>query len=268
MRLAETAAALLGGKLSGAVLLQGGGLSEVVRITLEDGREAVAKNGSDPEREAAMLRAIAATGAPAPEVLAVSPEALAMTPLAQSGVLSGPAWGALGEALRPLHAAEGAAYGWEGDYAFGAVPILNAWSENWPAFWAGRRLLSEAARLPGPIRARLETLAARLPEMLPSRPAPSLLHGDLWVGNVLVDGARISGLIDPACYHGHAEVDLAMLSLFGAPSAAFWEAYGGPEPGWPTRRAVYQLWPAIVHLRLFGAGYRGMVEGLLDQAGV
>ena len=71
-------------------------------------------------------------------------------------------------------------------------------------------------------------------------------------------------LIDPACYHGHAEVDLAMLSLFGTPGPMFRETYGPSEPGLEARRPVYQLWPALVHLRLFGSGYQGLVERLLD----
>jgi fructosamine-3-kinase len=84
----------------------------------------------------------------------------------------------------------------------------------------------------------------------------------------LVAGDRVSGLIDPACYHGHTEVDLAMLGLFDQPDAAFYEAYGLLEPGHDERTAIYRLWPALVHMRLFGAGYRPMVERLLQATGV
>jgi fructosamine-3-kinase len=75
-------------------------------------------------------------------------------------------------------------------------------------------------------------------------------------------------MIDPACYHGHAEVDLAMLELFGAPPKAFWQGYGPEEPGRAERRAIYQLFPALVHFRLFGAGYQSMVARLLLAAGI
>jgi len=119
-----------------------------------------------------------------------------------------------------------------------------------PGFWAERRLLPEAGRLPGRIASRLGTLATHLADLLPQRPPASLLHGDLWGGNVLVDGDRVSGLIDPACYYGHGEVDLAMLSLFGNPSGAFWTAYGGPESGWERRRGVV---PARLHRRALGS---------------
>jgi fructosamine-3-kinase len=89
----------------------------------------------------------------------------------------------------------------------------------------------------------------------------------LWGGNILVAEGRLAALIDPACYHGDAEVDLAMLTLFDEPPEAFWSAYGPLEPGWRERRAAYQLFPALLHLRLFGASYGGMVDRLLASLG-
>ena len=74
-------------------------------------------------------------------------------------------------------------------------------------------------------------------------------------------------LVDPACYHGDAEVDLAMLSLFDAPPEPFWEAYGAPEPGAGERLPLYQLYPALVHMRLFGPAYAGMTDRLLKAVG-
>jgi fructosamine-3-kinase len=107
-------------------------------------------------------------------------------------------------------------------------------------------------------------LCARIGNLLPEAPPPSLLHGDLWSGNILVKEGRLAALIDPACYYGDAEVDLAMLTLFDTPAETFWEAYGPLEPGWGERRLAYQLFPALVHLRLFGASYAGLARRLLD----
>lgn len=262
--LAGLGAALLGGRLAQARPVGGGNLSHLVAIRLADGREAVVKDGPDPCAEAAMLRAIREAGAPAPAVLAADPRALVIERLPAGG--GGDADADLGRAVARLHAATGPRYGWGQDYAFGAVAIRNGWGDDWPAFWAERRLACHLPHLEPALARRVEALAAALPGRLPAHPHPALLHGDLWGGNVLRDGARVSGLIDPACYHGHAEVDLAMLSLFGRPGPAFRDAYGPAEPGFPEREPLYQLWPALVHLRLFGAGYRGLVEGLLAAA--
>mgnify|MGYP003361897702 FL=1 len=266
--IAEAGARLLGCDLAEWRAAAGGDLSAVVRLHLTTGGTAIAKTGPDPEAEAGMLEAIRAAGVPAPGVLAVSDRVLVLEDLEDGGGLDENGWRDLGVALRHLHGAVGAGYGWPTDYAFGRVVIRNAPCDTWPAFWAERRLLPEVAALPPGLARRLERLAADLPNRLPARPAPALLHGDLWAGNLLAAGGRLSGLIDPACYHGHGEVDLAMLHLFGAPGAGLAEGYGPLPPGAKERRAIYQLWPGIVHLRLFGGGYAGMLDRLLSRAGV
>lgn len=262
--LATRAAALAGGRLTAAQPLGGGDLSEVVRIDLADGRVLVAKRGS--EVESAMLGAIRATGAPAPAVLAVADGIIVMGFCPRDRRL-GPAWGSVGEGVRMLHAATATGYGWAEPHAFGPVAIPGGLDDHWPTFWAEKRLLPCAPHVPAPIARRIEALARRLDDLLPAHPRPALLHGDLWTGNLLVDEGRLTGLIDPACLWGHVEVDLAMLGLFGEPGAAFWARYGAREPGWQAREPLSRLWPALVHLRLFGGGYRGLVQELLAASG-
>lgn len=270
--LAEQAAALLGVELLGTRMLSGGDLSPVCSVSLADGREVIAKAGPAPRVEAGMLRALGEAGARVPQVLAVSEAVLVMERLPDRGGLGATGWLGLGEMLRALHEAPGAdsaaPYGWAEDYAFGAVAIPNGRGDDWPEFWAARRLRPSFGALPAPLAGRVERLADRIAEHLPPSPFPALLHGDLWAGNVLADEGRLSGLIDPACYYGDAEVDLAMLHLFGVPGPEFQAGYGPLPPGWQARRAVYQLWPALVHVHLFGAGYHAMVAGLLDRIGV
>lgn len=255
---AETAAALIGKELSSAQNLHGGDLSVVQRLHFVDGTTVVLKIAATAATEARMLSAIAASGASSPGVLAVSGDMLLMQDLGRD---QGPsvAWADLGRQLRRLHATRGAAYGWDCDHAFGPVPVQNAPVESWPDFWARRRLLPFLPHLPRDVARRIEALAARLHNLLPVRPLPALLHGDLWTGNIMARDGHVTGLIDPACYHGHAEVDLAMLCLFGTPDGSFWDAYR-PDPGLADRRPIYQLFPALVHLRLFGPGYLGLVE--------
>lgn len=265
--LARRAATLLSDCVRDVTPLSGGDLAEVVAVTLGSGRAVVAKAGSAARTEAAMLRAIAAAGVPAPEVVAADDRTLVLARLPAGGRLDAAAWGDLGAVVARLHRTTRPRFGWDADHAFGAVPIRNTPSDDWPAFWAANRLCIGAEGLPLALRRRIDRLAAGLGERLPRHPAASLVHGDLWTGNVLVRQSRITGLIDPACCFGHGEADLAMLCLFADPPPAFWEAHGAPDPGWPERRAIYQLWPALVHLRLFGAGYRPLVERCLAAAG-
>lgn len=257
--------AALGQRVARIVPLHGGDLSDVARADLEEGGRAVAKTGPVVEAEARMLRAMRAARAPVPRVLHVEPGLMLLEYLKETP--PGPAsYHALGTALARLHATEGESYGWAEDHAFGPVPIRNAQNGNWPAFWAENRLLPFLESTPRDTAIRLEALCDRLPEILPARPRAALLHGDIWMGNALFSGNG-AYLIDPACYFGDAEVDLAMLHLFGAPPAEVLTGYGALRPGHKTRQPIYQLWPALVHLRLFGAGYHGLVTRLLGQAG-
>ncbi len=262
----NAALARIGGVAARLTPLHGGDLSEVAAVRLEDGRAVVAKAGALVAVEARMLAAMGAAGARVPGVLAVCGQVMLLEMLKETAP-SPAGWADLGAGLARLHASTGAQYGWAEDYAFGAVRLDNTPLPDWADFWARRRLLCAPGALPVDLRPRLEALAARLPELLPARPPASLLHGDLWSGNALFSSDK-AWMIDPACYYGHGEVDLAMLTLFASPPRAFWQAYGSLEPGWQTRRAIYQLWPALVHLRLFGAGYRNMVESRLNALGV
>ena len=266
MSLEAAVTALTGQALLYKERLHGGDLSEVFRLTLApDHATVVAKRGPMVTREARMLEAMAEAGAPVPDVIGVHGDLMLMEDLPE-GRLTPDIWGDLGAQLSAMHVVTGPYYGWPEDYAFGAVAIPNAPCPNWPAFWAERRLMAAPDALPSDLARRVEALAVRLPELLPEAPPASLLHGDLWQGNLLACGGQ-ARMIDPACYYGHAEVDLAMLDFFGRPAPDFTRRYGAPEPGAETRRPLYQLWPALVHLRLFGAGYRPVVEGLLTRAG-
>ncbi len=245
--------------------LAGGDLSEVLLLRRPDGRCTVAKGGPAIGAEAAMLRTLADAGIPAPGVEAEHDGVLLLEYVENDGVFSAAAWRSIGQAVRRLHERRGEGYGWAADYRLGTVELDNRSSGDWPSFWGEQRLVSAARVLDRPWRERVERLAKRLPDLLPHDPPASLLHGDLWGGNILVSESRLAALVDPACYHGHNEVDLAMLGLFGSPPDEFWESYGSLEPGMEERLAIYQLFPALVHLRLFGASYAGLVERLLDR---
>lgn len=264
---AERVAALTGVAGDGIERLAAEGLSEVLLVRRPDGLPIVAKSSPSVVAEASMLRVIAAAGVPVPLVEGEHDAVLLLEYLANDGVFSARAWADAGTAIRRLHDRTGAVYGWPVDYAIGTVALDNRESLDWPRFWGEQRLAATAALIDRPLRERVERLAARLGDLLPAAPTPALLHGDLWAGNMLVADGRLVSLIDPACYHGDAEVDLAMLELFSSPPPEFWEAYGALPPGRAERLPIYQLFPALAHLRLWGAAYIPMVERLLATVG-
>ncbi|RIA47090.1 fructosamine-3-kinase [Hephaestia caeni] len=258
-------AALLGAPIASVTPLAGGDLSTVLRIHIEHGDTLIAKLGPQVAVEATMLGAIAATGAPAPCVVAVADDMLVMTECESDGHLAG-AWSALADALARLHAPCAQNYGWDVDYAFGPVAIVNARRGDWPGFWADHRLRCHLPHLPRALGRRVESLADSIGTLLPARPPPALLHGDLWSGNILAAGGAITGLIDPACVIGDREADIAMLTLFDSPPSRFFDSLM-LEPGWRARLAIYRLWPLLVHLRLFGSSYTARVTATLDEIG-
>lgn len=263
---ARRVAALTGVPIERLERLSGGDLSEALLVRHPDGRLVVAKGGA-VAIEAAMLRRLAAAGAPTPAVEAEYDGVLLLDHVENDGIFSPRAWSRLGELLRALHENVGDRYGWPADYRLGSVDLDNRETDDWPRFWGEQRLAHTARLLDLPWRERVERLSSRLAERLPARPRPALLHGDLWTGNVLVRGGDVAALIDPACCHGDPEVDLAMLSLFATPPPEFFAAYGPLPGGWEERRTLYQLFPALVHMRLFGASYASLVDRLLARAG-
>lgn len=264
--LTERITALLGRSVRQMAPLAGGDLSSAFAILLDDGRRLVAKPTPQAWAEAAMLGAIGMTGAPAPAIVAIQSDLIVMDRLENDGRLAGPAWADLATVLQRLHVATDQAYGWREDHAFGPLAIANDARSDWPAFWADNRIRCHIPYIAADLSHRLDTLADRLGEYLPHDPPPALLHGDLWGGNILVSAGRITGLIDPACYHGDREVDVAMLTLFDHPPPAFFDALD-LAPGWQERQPVYRLWPLLVHLRLFGEGYAPAVAHALDLLG-
>lgn len=182
-------------------------------------------------------------------------------------------WETLGRQLAALHSHTAPRFGFEHDNYIGSTPQPNPWTEDGYAFFAEHRLLFQArlAHRRGLLSAedvrRVERLAARLPELVPPQPA-SLLHGDLWSGNVMPDAAGQPALIDPATHYGWAEAELGMTALFGGFPEAFYRAYETVRPlapGWRDRLPVYNLYHLLNHLNLFGRGYYASVREVLRR---
>ena len=244
----------------------GGDISGASEVRLADGCVLVAKQGPVADVEARMLVAIGCSVAPVPKVIGYGDNVLLIEKLPNDGVLSGRAWTSLAAALNALHAETSDSYGWDEDYALRHVTVPNSRKENWAEFWGENRLLCHLPHLPPALAKRVEALASKLSEIVPQHPRASLVHGDLWGGNVLVGGDAISGLIDPCAFYGDREVDAASLTVFDHPPPEFSEMLE-LDAGWRERQSVYRLWMWLLHVRLFGSGYLSAAERDLNTLG-
>jgi protein-ribulosamine 3-kinase len=186
----------------------------------------------------------------------------------------------LGVALAEQHRKPQQRFGWERDNFIGASPQANGWSDDWLAFWREKRLVAQLRlaaknRLPSKMIDRGERLAADCAVFFGNyTPDKSLLHGDLWNGNVAAIGGTTPAVFDPAVYVGDREADVAMTELFGGFPAEFLAAYRAAwalDDGYRVRRDFYNLYHVLNHANLFTGGYVRQagqaIERLLSEIG-
>ena len=178
----------------------------------------------------------------------------------EPGHASREGWEALGRSLAQLHRRKGESFGWHAPNFIGSLPQANARSAHWPAFWRDQRIVPQLYKLGSGERKRIEAMLAHVEELAGAgnEDGASLLHGDLWSGNVHALENGSCALIDPSSYFGHREVDLAMATLFGGFHERFFNAYEEEWPllaGYEQRRHLYQLYYLLVHVNLFGWSY-------------
>ncbi len=181
---------------------------------------------------------------------------------------------ALGEQLALQHRRQATDYGWDRHNTIGSTPQLNGWSKDWVTFFGERRLRYQLELAAGngadaALLARGEALLERLDRLFDSyRPAPSLLHGDLWGGNWSTDERGQPVIFDPATYYGDREADIAMTRLFGGFGADFYRAYAASWPldaGAGRRTALYNVYHVLNHFNLFGGGYLAQAVSMMDS---
>jgi fructosamine-3-kinase len=182
---------------------------------------------------------------------------------------------ALGASLATLHRHSAPAYGLDHDNYIGGTPQLNRPHADWPGFFREQRLVPQivlAAHnglLPAPRRRGLERLLERLDALLAGASTrPSLIHGDLWSGNVIATTGGAPVVIDPAVSFSDREAELAFTELFGGFGPRFYAAYHEVwplDPGYPERRDLYNLYHLLNHLNLFGEGYGAQIDAVLRR---
>ncbi len=262
----------------------GGDINEAFQVVLRDGRKAFVKTRGDAARgeyeaEARGLEWLGQPGAVrTPAVLEIGEEYLVLEWI-EGGRMEEAGAEELGRGLALTHMAGAEEFGapaGAGTAGFGSLRLSNETAADWPTFYAERRIrpLAAVARERGVLGegalAALERVCDRMDELAGPPEPPARLHGDLWSGNVMAGADGRPWLIDPSCYGGHREVDLAMLRLFGAPSPRVFSAYEEVAPlgeGWEERVKLYQLLPLLVHALLFGGSYCRAAEAIARSYG-
>jgi len=256
----------------------GGCINETGTIQLANGERLFLKLHPDAPQnffsaEAVGLEALRnSTGLRVPEVIHADADFLLLEDLGHGDPVA-EFWQLLGIGLAQLHSTSHQTYGLEQDNYCGRTWQCNSPSTDGHDFFANNRImaLAEKANQMGLLGdddlQRANRLASNLRDYIPLQPAV-LIHGDLWPGNVHCDNEGHPALIDPACYRGWAEAELAMTVLFGGFQQDFYRAYENASSiarDWRERAPLYNLYHLLNHLILFGTGYLGQVRNVLDR---
>lgn len=270
--------------------ISGGDINDAFCLELSDGTVVFMKTNQKEKlsfftAEAAGLSAIAQTGSiRTPRILGLGTDAdkggfsFLLLEYISGKRRSADYWELFARQLADMHKADtsgfvsGGIYGFCSDNYIGAGEQVNTAHHSWTSFFRTCRLEPQFRRAEGYLGTSGIKKALRLLEHLDSfleePPYPSLLHGDLWSGNVITGSDGQAWLIDPAVSVGHAEADLAMTELFGGFAQTFYDAYqevAPLQPGYRRRRDLYNLYHMLNHLNLFGRTYLGAVERMMAQ---
>ena len=267
-----------------SVPLTGGCVGDVSALELVDGRRVAVKTARKGQAatldlEGWMLTYLAGkTALPVPEVFHCEPDLLVMSYTETSGGITASVEQDAADHLAQLHSTTGSAFGLERDTVIGGVPQPNTENPSWIKFFAEHRLLYMAneayviRRLPAAMVSRIETLCGKLNQWLEEPETPALIHGDMWTGNVLCTSGKVAGFVDPAIYYADPEIELAFATLFNTFGDAFFARYAEHRPLKPdffkVRRDLYNLYPLLVHTKLFGGSYVNSIDSTLKKFGV
>ncbi len=182
-------------------------------------------------------------------------------------------WENLGLGLAALHLTSQTKFGLQNDNYIASIHQKNLQTDNWLDFYIEQRLEPLIGKayfdrlIPLEFLKKFQEIYAKLKSIFPPE-KPALVHGDLWSGNVICTPDGQPCLIDPAVYFGHREMDLAFSRLFGGFDTRFYEAYESVlplEPGFEQRMGLYNLYPLLVHLHLFGTAYLPGIERIISR---
>jgi len=248
--------------------------------TLPDGTKRIVKTSDDPfvlEAEATMLEHLR-PHLRVPAVLEHTPGRLVLEYIPNDTTCNGHCEEEIADALARLHAipAQGV-FGFGSDTTIGPFRQRNRPRIRWVDFYREMRVLDFAAKafdegkIDKTLLHRIEKLSADFEQFLTEPEHSSLLHGDVWGGNVLTRNNRLAAFIDPACYYGHFEMELAFIGMFDTFGERFYARYREHRridaEFFAVRADLYRIFPYLVHVRAFGGGYLGGLEAILRRVG-
>ncbi|MGI5091021.1 fructosamine kinase family protein [Treponema socranskii] len=271
--------------------LSGGDINKAYALILSDGKRIFMKanakeNAAFFSAEAAGLFAIASTGTIAvPHVLGAGTDdgehvgySFLLLDYIDPGEKDDAYWKTFARSLAALHRADCASFSSGKKFGFiennfiGAAEQINAPSDSWVDFFRECRLAPQFKKASGyfdtAMNGKIIKLLERMENFIAEPEAPSLLHGDLWSGNLMCASGGKAVLIDPACYCGNREADIAMTELFGGFPCIFYDAYNEAyalEAGREERRDLYNLYHLVNHLNLFGRAYFTAVCDIVNE---
>ncbi|MCP3937288.1 MAG: fructosamine kinase family protein [Actinomycetia bacterium] len=261
---------LLGSRVVAMTALGGGDVAQAFRAELDSGQIVFAKTKPDASLDFFATEAAGLEWLREPHIVAV-PEVLAVGTDPPWLVLEwietghgGPDEAAFGENLAALHLSGAECFGRTDRQKTGSRGLPNEPCVSWADFLRTNRLeplmrlAVDSDSLHHQVIADIESVAGRLESLLGLTELPARLHGDLWAGNRMVGADGTSWLIDPACFGGHREFDLAMMRLFGGFGEDVFAAYDDYyplSPAWRDRIDLHQLVPLMVHAIKFGGSY-------------
>ncbi len=277
---------LMGAQIDRISPLSGGCVGDVFQASLSDGRVVVIKT-ADPGTMAAKGLSIEAkmlqfqndnSELPVPNVLATDDGLLVMSRLENGGGLGASVQEDAARIVAQMHSiTTDKGYGFDFDTVIGGLHQPNPWTDSWLGFFRDHRLMymgrdaERIGNLPTSLLNRLHSFCDHLDRWIQEPTQPALIHGDMWTGNVLSARGRITGFIDPAIYYAHPEIELAFTTMFSTFGKPFFHAYQDItpiEPGFFEERLdIYNLYPLLVHVRLFGGSYVGSVDSTLKRFG-
>ncbi len=190
-----------------------------------------------------------------------------------TGYTSNDFWEIFGQKLARMHKCHSADFGLNYNNHIGKLKQSNKQHKSWSDFFISERLEPQLKLASNNRLIDSETLSSfnllfkELENLIPQE-QPSLIHGDLWSGNFLVDQANEPVLIDPAVHFGHRETELSFTHLFGGFDSKFYQAYDEEfplEPGFEDRIDIHNLYPLLVHVNLFGSSYLSGIKQTLKR---